>query len=85
MLAKKFYLDEIYIILVRIFQDAVAWVAKQIDQLLIDGLLVRGGVRLVTEIGSVLRGMQSGNLQGYAFLFGVGVILVLYIINAAIG
>jgi len=33
----------------------------------------------------VLRGMQSGNLQGYAFLFGVGVILVLYIINAAIG
>ena len=85
VLAKKFYLDEIYIILVRIFQDAVAWVAKQIDQLLIDGLLVRGGVRLVTEIGSVLRGMQSGNLQGYAFLFGVGVILVLYIINAAIG
>jgi len=85
MLAKKFYLDEIYIILVRIFQDAIAWVAKQIDQHLIDGLLVRGGARLVTEIGSMLRGMQSGNLQGYAFLFGVGVILVLYIINAAIG
>jgi NADH-quinone oxidoreductase subunit L len=85
VLAKKFYLDEIYIILVRIFQDAVAWVAKQIDRLLIDGLLVRGVARLVTEIGSVLRGMQSGNLQGYAFLFGVGVILVLYIINAAIG
>ena len=85
VLAKKFYLDEIYIILVRIFQDAIAWVAKQIDQHLIDGLLVRGGARLVTEIGSMLRGMQSGNLQGYAFLFGVGVILVLYIINAAIG
>ena len=85
VLAKKFYLDEIYIILVRIFQDAIAWVAKQIDELLIDKLLVRGGARLVTEIGSMLRGMQSGNLQGYAFLFGVGVILVLYIINAAIG
>ena len=85
VLARKFYLDEIYIILVRIFQDAVAWVAKQIDELLIDKLLVRGGARLVTEIGSMLRGMQSGNLQGYAFLFGVGVILVLYIINAAIG
>ncbi|MBT7983197.1 MAG: NADH-quinone oxidoreductase subunit L [Akkermansiaceae bacterium] len=85
VLSRKFYLDEIYIILVRIFQDAVAWVAKQIDRLLIDGLLVRGVARLVTEIGSVLRGMQSGNLQGYAFLFGVGVILVLYIINAAIG
>ena len=85
VLSRKFYLDEIYIILVRTFQDAVAWVAKQIDRLLIDGLLVRGVARLVTEIGSVLRGMQSGNLQGYAFLFGVGVILVLYIINAAIG
>ncbi|MDE0571612.1 MAG: NADH-quinone oxidoreductase subunit L, partial [Verrucomicrobiales bacterium] len=70
VLSRKFYLDEIYIILVRIFQDAVAWVAKQIDRLLIDGLLVRGVARLVTEIGSVLRGMQSGNLQGYAFLFG---------------
>lgn len=85
VLAKKFYLDEIYNILVILFQDAVAWVAKMIDRLIIDGLLVRGGARLVTEIGAVLRGMQSGNLQGYAFLFGVGVILVLYIINAAIG
>ena len=56
-----------------------------IDRLIIDGLLVRGGAWFVTEIGAVLRGMQSGNLQGYAFLFGVGGILVLYIINAAIG
>ena len=85
ILSNKFYLDEIYIIIVQIFQELVASVAQIIDRYLIDGLLVRGGARLVTTIGSVLRGMQSGNLQGYAFLFGVGVILVLYIINAAMG
>lgn len=85
ILANKFYLDEIYIIIVKIFQELVASVAQIIDRHLIDGLIVRGGARLVTAIGSVLRVTQSGNLQGYAFLFGAGVILVLYIINAAIG
>ena len=82
-LANKLYIDEIYIVLVRVFQDSLAYVAKSIDQLLIDGLIVRGSARVTAGVGSLLRGLQIGNLQGYAFLFGLGVVLVLYIINTA--
>jgi NADH-quinone oxidoreductase subunit L len=84
LLANKFYLDEIYLGIVRVFQDTIAYVAKAIDQLLIDGLLVRGTARLTSGVGSMLRGLQVGNLQGYAFLFGIGVILVLYIITTSL-
>ena len=81
---RKFYLDEIYIVIVRVFQDAVAYIAKSIDQLLIDGLIVRGAGRVVAGVGSRLRGFQVGNLQGYAFLTGLGFILLIYIIKSAL-
>ncbi len=83
-LADKLYIDEAYLVVVRVFQDAVAYVAKSVDQLLIDGLLVRGSARLAAGVGGLLRGMQVGNLQGYAFLFGLGVVFVIYIITTAV-
>ena len=83
-LENKFYIDEIYLAIVRVFQDGVAYVAKAIDQVLIDGLLVRGTARLTSGVGSLLRGLQVGNIQGYAFLFGLGVVVVLYIITTSL-
>lgn len=78
VLANKFYLDEFYAKLVGIFQDTVAYVAKALDQIFIDGLLVRGLAALTAGSGSLLRRLQVGNLQGYAFLFGLGVIAIIY-------
>lgn len=76
----KFYLDEIYIGLVRVFQDAVAFLARLIDTHVIDAITSRGSATTVNGLGSLFRRIQVGNLQAYAFLFGVGVILVVYLL-----
>lgn len=78
VLENKFYFDEFYQALVRIFQDGFAWVVNALDRLLIDGLLVRGSAALTAATGGMFRRMVSGNIQNYAFLFGFGIILVIY-------
>ena len=85
LLSNKFYIDEIYLVIVRITQDLIAHVAKIIDRIFIDKLFVRGGAKLVSDVGSKFRAIQSGNLQGYSFFFAAGVVLVLIIINSFIG
>jgi len=75
----KFFLDELYIGLVRIFQDALAYILNFLDRYLIDGVLVRGTSRLAFASGWIFRRMQGGNLQGYSLLTAIGVLLILYI------
>lgn len=79
LLANKFYIDEIYAVIIRNTQDLLARISGQFDRLVLDAGLVRGlfaGGTYAT--GFVLRLFQVGNLQGYAFLFGAGVIALLY-------
>ncbi|MCU0751830.1 MAG: NADH-quinone oxidoreductase subunit L [Akkermansiaceae bacterium] len=64
--------------LVRYFQDAFAAIVHFFDELLINGLLVGGVSRGAASFGNLFRKLQSGQLQGYAFAFGLGVILVIY-------
>ena len=75
----KFYFDEVYLVLVRIFQNAVAMVVHFLDDFIIGNLLVGGLVRTASGVGNLFRKLQSGNLQGYAFLFGAGIILIIYL------
>jgi NADH-quinone oxidoreductase subunit L len=49
------------------------------DEFLINGLLVGGLTRSAEGVGNLFRRVQSGNLQGYAFAFGFGVILIIYL------
>jgi NADH-quinone oxidoreductase subunit L len=73
----RFYLDELYEATFIRFHDSLAAVADWIDRWLIAGMGVRG-LHGTTEIfGRILREMQTGNLQTYAFLFALGVALVL--------
>jgi NADH-quinone oxidoreductase subunit L len=74
----KFYFDEAYAKLVRIAQDTVAAFVHFFDELFINGLIVGGFSRAAGGIGRIFGRLQSGNLQGYAVLFGLGVILVIY-------
>jgi NADH-quinone oxidoreductase subunit L len=46
----------------------------------IDGTVVRGLGGITWGAGFALRFLQVGNLQAYAFLFGAGVVLLLYFI-----
>ncbi len=74
-----FYVDGFYDnFLVRYFQDAFAAIIAFFDELVINGLIVGGFSRAAESTGNVFRKVQSGNLQGYAYAFGLGVILVIY-------
>jgi NADH-quinone oxidoreductase subunit L len=73
----RFYLDELYEATFIRFHDFLAAIADWIDRWLIAGLAVRGLHGTTEIIGRTLREVQTGNLQTYAFLFTLGVALVL--------
>ncbi len=74
----KFYFDELYAALIAGTQDLLAKISAWIDRWVIDGVLVRGLSGGAWGAGFVLRFFQFGNLQGYAFLFGAGVVALLF-------
>jgi NADH-quinone oxidoreductase subunit L len=75
----KFYFDELYAALIAGTQDLLATLSRFFDQWFIDGLLVRGLSGATWASGFALRFLQVGNLQAYAFLFGLGVIAMIYL------
>jgi len=75
----RFKIDDLYDnVVVRYFQNAFAAIVHFFDEFLINGLIVGGASRVAEGFGGIFRRVQSGNLQGYAFAFGIGVILVIY-------
>lgn len=79
LLKNRFYIDGFYDnFIVRYFQDAFASLIAFFDELFINGLMVGGLSRSAESVGNIFRRVQSGSLQGYAFCFGLGVILVIY-------
>ena len=76
----RFYFDEFYETTFIRAHDFIAAVMVWIDRWLVEGMclgLVRGGTDLT---GRALRLVQTGNLQTYAFLFVLGVAVVLYFV-----
>jgi NADH-quinone oxidoreductase subunit L len=76
----RFYFDEIYEATFIRAHDFIAAVADWIDRWFVEGFcvgLVRGGTDFS---GRALRLMQTGNLQTYAFLFALGVAVVLWLV-----
>jgi NADH-quinone oxidoreductase subunit L len=79
LLRERFKIDWFYDnILIRYGQNAFASVVHFFDEFLINGLLVGGLSRSAASLGNLFRLVQSGSLQGYAFTFGLGVVLVIY-------
>jgi NADH-quinone oxidoreductase subunit L len=75
----RFYFDEIYQATVIRLHDFLATVAGWFDRWIIAGVGVRGTHGTTELFGRALRLLQTGNLQTYAFLFALGVALVLYL------
>jgi len=76
----KFYFDEFYEATFIRAHDFIATVMDVIDRWFVEGFcigLVRGGTDFS---GRALRLVQTGNLQTYAFLFVLGVAVVLYLV-----
>ena len=75
----KFYFDEFYAALIAGTHDLLAKFSAWFDRWIIDGVLVRGLSGATWGTGFVLRFFQYGNLQGYSFLFGLGVVALIYL------
>ena len=78
VLRHKFYFDEFYAWLIGWTQELLARIAAFFDRWIIDTVAVDGSSRGTWGIGALLRLIQVGNLQAYAFLFGLGVVAVIY-------
>jgi NADH-quinone oxidoreductase subunit L len=78
-LRSKLYVDEIYAALIAATQELGAQMASWFDRWILDGLIVRGLSGLTWGFGYTLRFLQVGNLQAYSFLFGLGVVALLYL------
>jgi NADH-quinone oxidoreductase subunit L len=78
LLRHKFYIDEFYSWLIYSTQELLARVSSFVDRWIIDAVAVGGSSRGTWGIGSLLRLVQVGNLQAYAFLFGLGVVAIIY-------
>ena len=76
----KFYFDEFYEATFIRAHDFLAAVADWIDRWILEGAII-GAIRGGTDLsGRALRLAQTGNLQTYAFLFVLGVALLLYFV-----
>jgi NADH-quinone oxidoreductase subunit L len=76
----RFYFDEFYEATFIRAHDFIAAVCDWIDRWLVEGFCI-GAIRGGTDLtGRALRLVQTGNLQTYAFLFVLGVAVVLYFV-----
>ena len=74
----KFYLDEIYGAIVAGTQDVFAYIANKIDSL-ISGVVRLAGMA-AWGVGFLFRLLQFGNVQGYSFVFGLGVVGLIWFV-----
>jgi NADH-quinone oxidoreductase subunit L len=77
----KFFLDEIYVVLFVWPLRAVAWASDAIDRWLIDGLVNLCG-RIPVTVGGWLRRMQVGLVSFYGLAMVLGIMLVLFAVQA---
>jgi NADH-quinone oxidoreductase subunit L len=82
VLANKFYVDELYLLLIRALFLTVTVAVAWFDRHVVDGMvnLVGGASK---EGGALLRRTLSGKMQGYALIVMCGVLVVLAVLLAA--
>ena len=78
LLRKRFYFDELYAFLIAATQGLLASVSAFLDRWILDVGFIRGASSTTWGIGSLLRFFQVGNLQAYSFLFGLGIVGLIY-------
>lgn len=80
--ANRLYIDNAYAWLVRKGQDGLATASAWADRWLVDLFVVQIPGKLIWACGFVLRFLQFGNIQAYAFFFGAGVLGLIYLLIA---
>lgn len=75
---RLFYFNEFYSWLINWTQELLARISAFCDRWIIDAGVVGGTSGGTWGIGALLRLVQGGNLQAYLFLFGVGIVALIY-------
>ena len=78
ILRRRFYFDEFYAWLINWTQGLLSRFAAFFDRWIIDAGAVRGASGATWGTGALLRLIQVGNLQAYSFLFGLGIVWLIY-------
>ncbi|HYR43841.1 MAG TPA: NADH-quinone oxidoreductase subunit L, partial [Terriglobia bacterium] len=78
LVRKGFGFDEAYAFAIRATQGVLATISAFIDRWILDAGFVRGAGGATWGFGSLLRLLQVGNLQAYSFLFGLGIVGLIY-------
>jgi NADH-quinone oxidoreductase subunit L len=78
LLAHKFYFDEFYDRKIVAGQQMLARFLNWIDAWILDGLIIRGAAYVSVGVGEIFRLFQTGSLQGYAFFFSLGGLILIY-------
>jgi len=78
LLRRLFYFNEFYNWLINSSQERLARISAFFDRWIIDTVGVDGAGGGTWGVGALLRLIQMGNLQGYLFLFGLGIVALIY-------
>jgi NADH-quinone oxidoreductase subunit L len=78
LLRHKFYFDEFFSWLINWTQELLARISAFFDRWIVDAGAVGGISGGTWGIGALLRLVQVGNLQAYLFLFGLGIVALIY-------
>ena len=80
ILRDRLYLDAVCEMLVLLTHETLSHLAIRLDRLVLSGFAVRGAQGAANLAGRMLRMLQTGNLQTYAFLIAVGIVILIYAI-----
>jgi NADH-quinone oxidoreductase subunit L len=82
LFANRLYIDDFYDWFVKTVQDGLALLSGWVDRWVVDLFVVQIPSRFTWACGYILRFLQLGNIQAYAFFFGAGVVGLIYILLA---
>jgi len=78
LVENKYYFDELYLWIVKYVQGTIAASCELFDRWVLQRLGIGGLAGTTSLAGKTLRLLQTGNVQSYAFLFGLGLTVIIY-------
>ncbi len=78
LVENKYYFDELYLWIVKYVQGTIATTCELFDRWILQRFGIGGLAGTTNMAGKTLRLLQTGNVQSYAFLFGLGLTVIIY-------
>jgi NADH-quinone oxidoreductase subunit L len=78
LVENKYYFDELYALIIKYVQGTIATLCELFDRWVLQRLGIGGLAGTTSLAGKTLRLLQTGNIQSYAFLFALGVTVIIY-------